>query len=268
MNFRYDIYLQQQLEIIARDVGLGDYIFDVAEEREFAKKKIEPNKIYVIVKYLASQLIKGAKTQPIQLLILTEQNDIQNTLIIFNQLASRLNFNSFTADDEYIKEQYTSPVVLSNFNQVAYGYRAVMYMTVNLFVLEQVADVEGFTIDGNNVDILSFNLSYAMTGDTQQRANEKLSTTVRSTSAVTIALTFGSNDNALLSKILQVVSGNTSGNQNFIIRFSINGVAMGNTVVLDANDEEVDRYYLMKLSTFAFVSSPAQVPVISVSLMV
>lgn len=257
MNFRYDIYLQQQLEIIARDVGLGDYIFDVAEEREFAKKQIEPNKIYVIVKYLSADKIIGAETQPIQLLILTEQNDIQNTMIIFNQLANKLNFNAFNytyydgneSKSEYVKEQYSTPVVLSNFNQVAYGYRSVLYVSVTLYVLSEVADVESFQVDGDDIDLLSFNFSYNMTGDTQQRPSQYLSTTVRSVSSVVLSITMSSQQSDLLTKALNIVKGQTSGNQEFAITFIINSILFS---------------YNMKLSSFGFVTSPLQVPSVSI----
>ncbi len=63
-----------------------------------------------------------------------------------------------------------------------------MYMSATLQIMESVADVENLKIDGVNVQPLSFQISYNMTGNTQQIPPKFLSSTVKSTATLGLSL--------------------------------------------------------------------------------
>ena len=147
MNWDYETKLKSYIAQAQSDSGMTDYLFEVCNEQIFVKKKtLDPNTIYVVVKYLSSTNTLNAVTQPIQILVSCEQNQIQVSQIVFSKLVESHNFEAFIDNGSYIKQDYRQPVVLSNFNEVSYGYRTLMYISATLFIMENVMDIEGFSI--------------------------------------------------------------------------------------------------------------------------
>lgn len=180
MKFNYENYLLQELN--------SDKIV-VLSEQLFAKGgEFEPDKIYVVTKYLASSIEFGAETQPIQILILSEQNGLQEAKEIFETFTQTHNWRAGTFDGTFIKQQYTSPVVMSNFNEVNYGMRSVLYVSATLFIMENISDVENLKIMGVSVKPLSFQWSYQMSGNTQPIGGDMIASTVKNMATFQAAL--------------------------------------------------------------------------------
>ena len=156
MNWNYEEKLIEYIAQAQRDSGLGeDYIFEVCTEQIFAKlSTLTPNTIYVVVKYLSSTNTLNAVQQPIQLIISCEQNQIQASQIIFSKLVASHNFEAIIENGTYVKQDYREPVVLSNFNEVSYGYRTIMYISATLFIMENVIDVNDLTIATNDYRLI------------------------------------------------------------------------------------------------------------------
>lgn len=147
MNWDYETKLKSYIVQAQNDSGMTDYLFEVCNEQIFVKKKtLDPNTIYVVVKYLSSTNTLNAVTQPIQILVSCEQNQIQASQIVFSKLVDSHNFEAVIDGGTYIKQDYRQPVVLSNFNEVSYGYRTLMYISATLFIMENVMDIEDFSI--------------------------------------------------------------------------------------------------------------------------
>lgn len=90
MNWSYENYLLQKLEIIKNREQIGLEI-RISNEQAFAKEKqLKPNTIYVIVKYLSNSISYEAITQPIQLFVLTEQNSLEQTNIYSRDLQTNI----------------------------------------------------------------------------------------------------------------------------------------------------------------------------------
>lgn len=145
MSFNFENYLLQELN--------NDKIV-VLKEQLFAKNgEFDPNKIYVVVKYLTSSIEYGAETQPVQLLVLSEQNGLQEAKEIFDTYTQTHNWLSGKFGNTFVKQQYSSPVVMSNFNEAAYGYRSVLYVSATLFLLNNLMDITDLKvkIDASNV---------------------------------------------------------------------------------------------------------------------
>lgn len=258
MNFNYEEYLTTQLNFTLQDLELDSkYNILVANEQIFTKiKSYAPNTIYIVIKYLSSQYAYNTKVLPVQLLILGEQNAINDTQTIFNYFTQTYNWKQESINGDYIKQQYNSPVVVSNFNDVANGYRSVLYVGGSLYIMENVLDVKNVKITIGNVDVevkpLNFSLTYAMNGNTQQISGDFISSTVKATSVATISMTLPFLDNALSDKIISISSGAISGNYNFVIKFNIGNSATPYT-------------YNMKLQQATITTAPDQVSGLNVS---
>ena len=252
MSWDFNKHLAEQIAKVQRDLGLDNFVIEVCDEQTFVKMKfLKENNIYVVTKDLTSTITIDAKTQPVQIMIMTENNSLEVAKLIFSTFADRNNFQVVMDGDTYIKQQYTQPVVLSNFNEVASGYRSVLYISCTLLIMDNLIDIYTFDEDGNQVrnaikiktkigsadasdyeivNVLAFNVSYSMTPNTQPIPPSLISTSVKSVS------TFGVNfvippkgtyaleptaDTTIgfLKVISEIMVGNTTGNADFILDF-------------------------------------------------
>lgn len=223
MSWNYKDYLHEQIERFKHDIDIGEYCIRVIDEQMFVPSKMEADCIYVVIKYLSNNVEFQGKsiTQPVQLLILTEQDRIQFSLILFSKLAKELNWSVTGDETQYVKQQYTEPVVLSNFNEISYGYRSVLYMSSTLFIMKDIIDVKNLKIDNKDIQTIGFQLTYTMTGNTQQKPSDYISTTVKSVSTLSCSFTQPLFNNDLSTKVLGIMNGTNTGNENFTCSFDI-----------------------------------------------
>jgi len=253
MNFDYEAYLLSKLTAIQEDQGLSDFNFEIETEQAFIKRKdYDPNTIYIIIKYLADNKQFNATQQPIQLLILTEQNSLDVSKIIFDKFTQDYNWKVEIQGTTYVKQQYSQPVVLSNFNPVAYGYRSVMYVSTTLYVLEGFIDVTDFKIDTKSIELINFSLNYSMTTNTQQKQGENIASSVKNVSSLTITISTPIVSGTLLTNISNTLSGSYSGNQNYTITYKIGTSSFS---------------YNMKLTSCQIITAPNQVPSLQLGFM-
>lgn len=174
MSFNFENYLLQELN--------NDKIVVLSEQLFVKNGEFDSNKIYVVVKYLSSSIEYGAETQPLQILVLSEQNGLQEAKELFDEFTISHNWRAGTFNNTFVKQQYSSPVVMSNFNEAAYGMRSVLYVSATLFIMDGVSDVEDLQINGVSIKPLTFDWSYQMTGNTQPISNEKIASTTKNIS--------------------------------------------------------------------------------------
>ena len=188
--YNYEEFLTRKLNTIKTELGYEDLTLEIATEQAFSKKKnLLPNTVYIVIKYLTADISYGAIAQPVQILCLSEQNSLEKARLIFTKFAEDNNFLAEITNGVFTKHQYTTPVVLSNYEEVGYGYRSVLYMTATLNILENVLDVKNLTIDGESISQLAFNLSYQMTPNTQQKASETIESSAKSNACLYLGLT-------------------------------------------------------------------------------
>lgn len=246
MAFHFKQWLEEKLVNYGID-------FEVALEQDFVKETTyATSKVYVVIKMLQdSKIFQDASTQPVQLMILCEENKIQETQTIFNDIATQSNMTAYTdlVNGLYVKFTFTSPVVLNNFNEAFAGYRSLLYLTCSLFIMENIADVTELTIDDVAVQPLGFNLSYTMTPDTQQfnraATANYIATSVKNTSGLAVSMSVILKNDTLTTKILNILNEVNSGNDDFSISFKISGVSVSKT---------------MKLTAFSVNTAPTQIP--------
>lgn len=254
MKWDFETFLTEQLNIINNEKGYG-LNFEISNEQAFAKlKSFDPNTIYIIIKYLGSSIEYDIETQPIQIMCIAEQNSLDLSRDILDTYAKKFNW-SVKLDLEtgfYLKQEYSSPVVLSNFNSVGYGYRSVIYLTATFYMMENVIDLEELEIDEGHYKPLSFSLTYQMAGNTQPVGDEYLSKTVKNSSTLSISMTVQMLNNDFVNKVLQIANGDLSGNTEFDFSFYI-----GDNLFSAG----------LKLISLAFATAPNNVPTIQLGFM-
>lgn len=257
MNFNYNELLRNQIIQLKNEYAI-DCNFIVEDEQMFIKRDVlTPDTIYLLTRELQNDNSIGVETQPIQILILTEQNSLDISKGFFDAYAKKFNFVEFKGVEDghsiWVKQQYSDPVVLSNFDEVSYGYRSVLYMSATLYIMYDVVDLSEFSIDGDSYTPLTFDLSYSMTPNTQQTTgtNEYISKSVKSVSALSLNITIPMIQSDLISKVLSILaetddtttdasdSLSYGGNENFYLYFKLGDVQFGNSGALDDTAKEL-----------------------------
>lgn len=264
MSWNYEEKLIEYIAQANHDAGLVDengnpYIFEVCSEQLFATKVIEPNKIYVVIKYLSSSNSLNVVMQPIQIFVLSEQNQLQVAHTVFSQLVASHNFEVIIEDGIYVKQDYREPVILSNFNAVSYGYRSVMYISATLYIMKDLLDVSNLSINGVEVKPLSFSISYSMTPNTQQIPPDKLSTSVKSIASFSISFVVPLINSQFVEKINEIMAGEESGNYDFEFKFKIGNVKFGYF-------EEDDSHLYMKLLSAQVTTAINEAPSLQIGM--
>lgn len=246
MNFRYNDLLRERLYALQETLGLTEYDFVVDSEQAFIKMKtFKPKTIYVMTKLLQNDREISIDIQPVQIMILAEQNSLETSKLLFSEFAKKYNFNVFKDGDTWVKQQYSDPVVLSNFNTVNWGYRSVLYIGATLYIMEDVVDVENVTIDGIQMEVTGFNISYSASMNTQQFFQHPIAKSEKSISSMSIAMSVPVVKSNLINKITNILNGTYNGNETFLVLFYFNGVEF-----------ELE----MKLTSMQFTTAPNQPP--------
>lgn len=260
MNYDFETYLITKLNMIKDDLGLDINIY-AAVEQNFAKmEQPSPDDIYIVIKYLSSSIQFDAETMPIQILVLSEQDSLDKAKMLMNKFANDYNWQIITDNGTWIKQQYSSPVVLNNYIEVGHGYRSVLYVSGTLYIMENIVDVKNVTIDDKPVTPLSFNVSYSMSTNTQQLANVYIASSVKTVSTFALTMTIPMLESELVDKVLNILketdnTNNTDidvseriqydGNNTFNVSFVCGSVTINKN---------------MKLISAQITTAPNQVP--------
>ncbi len=220
MNYDFESYLFEKLSHIAIELNYTDVNIYVSEEQNFAKMdKLTPDSIYIVVKYLSSNIEYYTETLPIQILVLSEQNSLEKAQMIMNKFANDYNWQVIIDGNTYIKQQYNSPVVLNNYVEVGYGYRSVLYATGTLYVMENVVDVTDVKIDNADIKPLSFSINYSMSTNTQQLPSEEIASSLKTVSTFAITMTVPMVTSNVVNKIIGILNEGINGNTPFKLSF-------------------------------------------------
>lgn len=227
MEFNYNDVLREKIASLQKELGLSNFDFEIDYEQAFLKTKdMKPNTIYILTKNLQSDISIGVTTQPVQIFILSEQNSLDVCKALFQEFARRYNFQAISQTlgehNIWVKQQYSDPVVLSNFNVVDYGYRSVLYISATLYIMYDVVDVKNVKVDNVDYIPLSFNFAYSMSTNTQQQANKYISTSKKTVSTFAITMTIPMVSSVLITKVMSIIDGTIDtydGDNGFVISF-------------------------------------------------
>ena len=219
----YKTWLKNRLVEIKNNLDFKDYDIEAYNEQDYAKhRSIKPKTITVIIKFLADSKIFSAKTQPIQMLAITEENGISVANSILTKFCDNYNFATITNGTTYVKHMYSSPVPLSNFNLIGIGLRTVLYVNTTLFILENVMDINGLKIDDKPIEAMSATIGYTMSGDTQPfdggyaKTEKNFATFVMTLNVACVKTEF-------TEKCIKIMNESSAekGNENFQMAFNV-----------------------------------------------
>lgn len=227
MNFDYEAWLYNTIYQIISDLEY-DVEFKISEEQMFVKDRDKKHDVlYIVYKQLTGPNSFGVATIPYNILVISEENQLEMAKDIANHFALENNFAIVKDGDSLIKHEYNQPSIMSNFNQIDIGVRSIIYIPATLTVMSGLVFLKYgeeygvINAGGVNIKPLSFNLSYSMTPDTQALPTEQISQSKKSVS--TLALSFVVplyGNNTFLEDVLKVMKGTLTGNTSFNFKFT------------------------------------------------
>ena len=217
----------QELQSILSDdtETFKGYSFEICNEQMFMKKDLKKcnSTIFIVIKYYPATLNYGQILLPIQIDVVSEPNKLEVAKRLLCAFAETYNLEF---DNEMtIKQYFQSPTVLSNFNEVGYGYRSVLTMRGTLQISENSNLIKSISIVGgteleptyDELGFITSNVSFDVQLETQSMYGEDNVT--KSWARVgTLVLNFSvylTNDD-FCNTILYIISKNTTNAPNGI----------------------------------------------------
>ena len=101
----YKNWLKQKLIEIKNDLGFNDFNIEVYKEQDYTKGSFtRPNTISVVLKFLSGSKVVQAKTQPIQILAISEENSLHIANSILTKFCDDYNDYTYIESTTYTKK--------------------------------------------------------------------------------------------------------------------------------------------------------------------
>lgn len=155
-------YVESILEIIKNQINsiLNNDSFyknyrnkvEVSNEQFFSKKSfLEPDKIYIVVKFENANFDIGQILLPITINVASEQNKLDVCQKLLFDFSEQFTLKTIPDDNDFIKQIWNTPNVINNFNEVSYGYRSLLYTTGTIIIGKNSSPLSElyFYVDGN-----------------------------------------------------------------------------------------------------------------------
>lgn len=178
----------------------GLKVFVTMEEQDVNEK--ERNAIYVVVKTQPATLTYAQVIMPITLSVVSEYNNINIAITLLGAFAERYHLEM--NKEKTIKQYYTSPNVVSNYNSVFDGYRSLIYLSGTLVISEN-ANYLTVKYKGKEVQAISCVLDGTIQLDTQATySSENFTASVGKIGTLTLSIATYLIDNDLMNDVLAI----------------------------------------------------------------
>ena len=183
--------------------------------------------------------------QPVQ--IIAHTDDINTAYELLATFAQTKSGTMIVEDLEYIRQSYSTPMVLSTFGSSGSNHTSRIMVNGTLIVSTNLSDITKVEIDGFEYFTTIRKLTYATSPDTQPDSL-RLGTTNVTGSIITFTVGMENKDNDVCVKARRIRLGSLDIDTEF-------------TITLTFSDNEYEEEYTMKLTSYSVDSSNALSPV-------
>lgn len=200
----------------------GQYDIILSNEQQYVRERDKsPNNIYIVVKFVPGSINFGQNVIPININALGEGNKIEACQRLLLEYAQQFNLGDpITISSEesgdgssyIVKQIYTQPQVMSNFNQSWNEFRSLLFMTGTFLLGKNSVPITGITYyddedseTGVAIDFINASWEFSIQLDSQAFYGTN-SRTVSKAKIGTLTLNMVSYfiDNAICSKIMGI----------------------------------------------------------------
>ena len=207
--------------------------------------------IVCIVKYMQGSNYRDSTIQPVQLQFFTV--DIPGTKSIIDTFTKTYSNAPYTDGLDYINQIYSTPMVLSNFNQIGTNYVTQFLVSATLIISSNITDIKQVYIDDELYETTVRTVSFTGGVDNQRvNSNTFLNKTVISNGLIRITMSLISKNDSLSDKLRNIRKGLLDINTTFVVKL----------VYTDNDSEEI---YTMKCDSYVINSENQLLPSIQIT---
>lgn len=260
----YINWLHDALHNSQVNTNTTDLTVKIWNERDFehASGTLKPvdKTVNIILRSLANDISYNVVSQPYELSIWSEANDIQETQAMLNDFVNRYNFFQETLTEtvdgkttlNIYKHSYSSPIMLDPYQQQGTVIRAMFLLSANIVEIINVADLKSgigtagcITINGVDYLVTQFSFSMVSNPNTRMIKNVEIAQSIIEGSVLSISFAVPCIINAFTTNVFSQMAGNQSSDSTYTTTFII-----GNQLFS----------FDMKISSVGFSTQPDAVP--------
>ncbi|MFA6336274.1 MAG: hypothetical protein WCX48_12135 [Bacteroidales bacterium] len=206
---------------------------------------------YCVIKFLSGTNFRDSVIYPVQLSVYTDNFTTTKTLLdTFTKAYSNI---PFVDGLDYCQQMYSTPFVLSPFQQAGIAYTTNMIISATLIVSSNVADIKTVSIDGTVYETSGRVLSYAVVPDNQRSsATGFINSTYVRMAVSKFSCSMIPKNNPFCTKLRRMRTGLLDIDTPF-------------TIVLTFTDNDITETYTMKLDSQSINGENQSLPALSLS---
>lgn len=262
-------WLQSTLTASAIACGYTSFVIKCWNERDIEQNEgllvVTENTINVVLKALPNTISYYVQSNPYEITVISEANDIKGTQEILSYFTSTYNYyfqqlseknsDNVTQLNTY-KHAYSSAVLVDPYMQQGVTVRGIFLINANITVINNVADIYSsdgvlgsITVNGVDYKLTSFSFAYVMNPNVSVAGNvSDLSTTIAQNGSFSLSIGTPCVSSSLVTSAITQALGGLSSNTAYNVAFSVGGISFNN---------------IMRLASVSFTSSPDDAPVLA-----
>ena len=197
----------------------------------------QDNDILVVYKKLAGAVNGNVKFMPIQFEIYSANNDVNDTMYLFEKFVDEKSNTSFVLGLDHMKQDYNTPVDMTNFLEVGSGFRAYIYVSGTLMITSNISDVKEVRIDGKPINYTNVSIAYTAQPSTSKKSGENLQNTMLSNANLQIIISGFCNADVFNQQLSLMRQGILSPNTEFNLKLTF-------------TDNDVEEYYTCRVLNY------------------
>lgn len=208
MNDKILELIKRQLTLVIRgNEDYKDLKLHIADEQQFAKlRDRDPNAIYVVVKFLSGSLLYDISIVPTIINVVAGTNKLLICKSLLLEYTKQ--YNLMLDSTGKIRQTYTSPQVVSNFNEVYDGLCSLLSIAGTFQVGDHTQDFKIIdSVTKEPVLTLTQTMDCSTQNDSQPFTDDDFTKSVSKFATRSLSLTMYLTDNALCNKAVQYFCG-------------------------------------------------------------
>lgn len=168
----YKDYIEKSLQELAEG-----YIVRVVNEANFNYNP-QDKEILVVIKSLSGSVTGNIKFMPIQFNVFSSADEVNATKDILDQFVAKYSNSHTMIGLDYYKQDYSTPIDMTNFNPIGTTQRAEILITGTLLITNSISDIKSVKINNKKVNYTDVNFSYSTSPNTSKPSGKNLQETM------------------------------------------------------------------------------------------
>lgn len=205
----------------------------------------------VIIKDLQGNNYRDTVIRTVQLECFT--SDVNRDKALLETFARTYNNTDYTEDFDFVKQYYSTPIVLTNFSMTGNDYSSRIILSGTLIISSNVSDIKSVLIDGELYETSARVLNYITAPDNQaSNMSGLINITEIRAGMLKFTCSLVSKSDTITHKLRNIRKGLLPINTAFVIKL----------IHLDNLDEET---HTMKMDSHTINSNNSALPVLTIS---